>query len=82
MRFPKQEYWSGLPFPSLKDLPDPGIKTASPALQADSLPAYILIYMCVCVYICSQIFVYMLFQILFHYRLFYKILSIVPCAIQ
>ena len=34
MRFPRQEYWSGLPFPSLGDLPDPGIE---PALEADSL---------------------------------------------
>ena len=31
-----QEYWSGLPFPSPGDLPDPGIEPASPALQADS----------------------------------------------
>ena len=34
----RQEYWSGLPFPSLGDLPDPGIEPGSPALQADSLP--------------------------------------------
>ena len=34
-----QEYWSGLPFPSPGDLPDPGIKSGSPALQADSLPS-------------------------------------------
>ena len=32
-----QEYWSGLPFPSSSDLPDPEIKPGSPALQADSL---------------------------------------------
>ena len=38
MRFPKQESWSELPFPSLLGLPnDPGIKSAPPALQADSL---------------------------------------------
>ena len=37
MEFSKQEYWSGLPFPSPGDLPDPGIKPASPALQADAL---------------------------------------------
>ena len=37
--FPRQEYWSGLPFPSPADLLDPGIKLVSPALQADSLPA-------------------------------------------
>ena len=36
---PQQEYWSGLPFPTLGDLPNPGIKPRSPALQADSLPA-------------------------------------------
>ena len=38
MGFPRQEYWSGLPFPSLGDLPDLGIEPASPALQANSLP--------------------------------------------
>ena len=38
MGFSRQEYWSGLPFPSLEDLPNPGIKPRSPALQADSLP--------------------------------------------
>ena len=37
MGFSRQEYWSELPFPSLGDLPDPGIKLGSPALQADSL---------------------------------------------
>ena len=39
MEFSRQEYWSGLPFPSPVDLPDPGIKPGSPALQADSLPS-------------------------------------------
>ena len=38
MGFSRQEYWSGLPFPSPGDLPNPGIKPRSPALQADSLP--------------------------------------------
>jgi len=38
IEFSSQEYWSGLPFPSPGDLPDPGIKPRSPALQADSLP--------------------------------------------
>ena len=33
----RQEYWSGLPFPSPGDLPNPGIEARSPALQADSL---------------------------------------------
>ena len=36
--FPRQEYWSGFPFPLPRDLSDPGIETSSPALQADSLP--------------------------------------------
>ena len=35
--FSGQEYWSGLPFPSPGDLPNPGIETRSPALRADSL---------------------------------------------
>ena len=39
MGFPRQEYWSGLPFPSPGDLPDPGIEPRSPALQMDSLPS-------------------------------------------
>ena len=37
MGFSRQEYWSGLPFPSPGDLPDPGIEPASPAFQADAL---------------------------------------------
>ena len=39
MGFPGQEYWSGLPFPSPGDLPDPGIEPRSPVLQMDSLPS-------------------------------------------
>ena len=39
MGFSRQEYWSGLPFPSPGALPNPGIKPKSPALQADSLPS-------------------------------------------
>ena len=38
MGLSRQEYWSGLPFSSPGNLPDPGIKPGSPALQADSLP--------------------------------------------
>ena len=38
IEFPRQEYWSGLPFPSPGDLLNPGIKPRSPALQADSFP--------------------------------------------
>ena len=37
MEFSRQEYWSGLPFPSPKDLPNPGVEPGSSALQADSL---------------------------------------------
>ena len=37
MGFSRQEYWSGLPFPSPGDLPDPGIEPRSPTLQADAL---------------------------------------------
>ena len=39
MEFFRQEDWSGLPFPSPGDLPDPGIEPGSPSLQADSLPS-------------------------------------------
>ena len=39
MGFSRQEYWVGLPFSSPGDLPNPGIKHGSPALQADSLPS-------------------------------------------
>ena len=38
MRFFRKEYWSGLPFLSPGDLPDPGIESQCPALQAGSLP--------------------------------------------
>ena len=38
MGFPRQEYWSGLPFSSPGDLPDPETKPAFPALQVDSSP--------------------------------------------
>ena len=39
MEFSRQEYWSGSPFPSPGDLPNPGIETRSPAIQADTLPS-------------------------------------------
>ena len=41
MEFSRQEYWSGLPFPSPGNLPDPGVESRSPALQADSLPSWL-----------------------------------------
>ena len=42
--FSRQEYWSGLPFPSPGDLPNPGIKSGSLVLQADSLPTELWVY--------------------------------------
>ena len=39
MEFSRHKYWSGLPFPSSGDLPNPGLEPGSPALQADSLPS-------------------------------------------
>ena len=39
MEFSREEYWSGLPFPSPGDLPDPGIEHRSPALRVNSLPS-------------------------------------------
>ena len=39
MEFSRQEYWSGLPFPSPGDLPNPGIEPRPPTLQADTLPS-------------------------------------------
>ena len=67
MEFSRQEYWSGLPFPSTGDLPEPGIEPRSPALQADALPSEppekgtiilrlvqtsYLEFVCVCVCVC------------------------------
>ena len=65
MGFPGQEYWSGLPFPSPGDLPDPGIEPTLPALAGRFFTAeilgkpkyidihiYIYIYMCVCLCVC------------------------------
>ena len=68
MDFSKQEYWSGLPFSCPADLPDPGIESMSPTLQADSLPTelpaktYRKVYMCIYVYIhmCACVYIYML----------------------
>ena len=49
MGFSRQESWSGLPFPSPGDLPDPGIKSPSLALQSDSLPSEPPRNVCACV---------------------------------
>ena len=53
MGFSRQDYWSGLPFPSPGDLPDPGIEPGSPALEADALTSELSgkhIYACICIY--------------------------------
>ena len=51
MGFSRQEYWSGLPFPSPGDLPDPGIEPTSPTWQADALtsepPGKPFLYICI-----------------------------------
>ena len=39
VKFSRQEYWNGLPFPSPGDLPDPGVEPRSPTLQVDALPS-------------------------------------------
>ena len=55
MRFSRQEYWSGLPFPPPGDLPDPGtelVSPTSPALQADSL---LLSHCCCCCCCCCLV---------------------------
>ena len=58
MGFSRQEHWRGQPFPSSRDLPDPGIKPKSLPLQVDSLlpepqgKPYIYTYVCVCVCVC------------------------------
>ena len=55
MGLSKQEYWSGLPFPSLEDLPDPGIDPCLLQVQANSLlvspPESMRVYMHVCVHV-------------------------------
>ena len=56
MEFSRQEYWSGLPFPSPGDLPDSGIKPMSPALAGGFFtpgnPIYVYSYICICLHIC------------------------------
>ena len=52
MELSRQEYWSGLPFPSPGDLPIPGIESRSPALQADFLPSELPGKLCCTVLLC------------------------------
>ena len=58
VEFSRQEYWSGLPFPSPEDLPNPGTKPGSPALQADSLPYELQGSPCMCIYIYTHTYTY------------------------
>ena len=59
MGFLRQEYWSGLLFPSPGDLPNPGIEPGSSTLQADALPSETWgKYVCVCIYICMCVCMY------------------------
>ena len=73
--FPRQEYWSRLPFPSPGDLPNPGIKPGSPALQADSLLTELHSNH---IYIYIYIFFFMFFAIMACHRVF----NIVPYTMQ
>ena len=72
--FSRQEYWSGLPFPSPEDLPNPGIEPpslVSPALAGEVFTA---------VPLGNPVHVFSIR--FFSLRSYYKILSVVPCAIQ
>ena len=65
MGFPKQEYWSGLSFPSPGDLPNPGTEPVSPALvgrlfttEPPGKPLYMCVCVCVCTYMCMGVYIY------------------------
>ena len=71
MGFPRQEYWSELPFPSPGDLPESGIELGFPALWVDSLllrsncgwihytwEAYVCVCVCVCVCVYTHMYIY------------------------
>ena len=55
MAFSRQEYWSGFPFPSPGDLPNPGIEARSPALQADALTSEPPGKHCYTIYMCNSL---------------------------
>ena len=67
MRFPREEYWSGLPFPSPGDLPDPGIEPMPPALKVDSLTLSHLGSPLKCILISKLIMLYILNRYSFLY---------------
>ena len=58
MGFSRQEYWSGLSFPSPGDRPDPGIEPGSPTLQADSLPSEPPGKLLMCISTCKHVALY------------------------
>ena len=75
MRFSRQGYWSGLPFPSPRDLPDPGIEPGFLALQADSVPSEPPgKCVCVCVYthICMCVYIYIHISLKSHFAIYLK----------
>ena len=72
MGFPRQEYWSGWPFPSPGDLPNPGIEPESPALQADSLQSELP----------EAVYIYLLFFGFPSHLGHHRVSSSVPCAIK
>ena len=93
----RQEYWSGLPFPSPGDLPKPDIKPRSHALQANSLPSQppgspfymqyswfkTLCFMCTAKwFIYEYIYLYVFFFRFFFHIGCYRMLSRAPCAVQ
>ena len=74
MEFSRQEYWSGLPFPSPEDLPNPGIEPGSPTFQADALESeppekpkiHIYVHICtiyIYIYVHTQRCIYAYFHI-------------------
>ena len=67
MGFSRQEYWSGLPFPSPGDLPDPGIEPRSPALPAGALPSepFVKLYVNICLFNCWIWLFYYFFALFF-----------------
>ena len=70
MEFSRQEYWSRQPFPSPWDLPNPGTKPMSPALQANSLLlSHQGIVITLCNYLFSQLFLFSIFAVslIFHF---------------
>ena len=74
MGFSRHESWSGLPFPSPGDLPNPVIEPGSPALQTDALPSEPLEK--------PYTHTHTHFFIFFSIMVYHTILNIVPCAIQ